>query len=317
MNRKRAVGLLLMLIGLTGCNRPEYVAPTVTETSVPTATPLPSPTPIREINLPVQPEEAPEPLPPFTRDNPATDLADIVPLLDHIKAQFFAQIDRPGWYGRKSYGVYSKWLHISDPASKTYDGFFNIDCENELKAEPCRMKFFYALVDGAEYNNWPTRTTTKKEEEWPIFRDCDLRLNGDRPCRLAAFGGDLYVHDHIDSLLSRDYYESATRTAWFESRKDQIFLFHRMINEDTHNGYKDETQTVRILSTEVLTEFNWETGDIVSETKTYQYEDGTDQTYENDARWYGALQLVCYGEELPPDIRPAYDLAMSLIKEIN
>ena len=29
------------------------------------------------------------------------------------------------------------------------------------------------------------------------------------------------------------------------------------------------------------------------------------------------LKLVCYGEELPPDIQPAYDLAMSLIEEIN
>lgn len=318
MNRKRAVGLLLMLIGLTGCNRPEYVAPTVTETSVPTATPLPSPTPIREINLPVQPEEAPEPLPPFTRDNPATDLADIVPLLDHIKAQFFAQIDRPGWYGRKSYEIHSSWtywLHISDPESKAYDGFFDVLCYSELGKGPCRMKFFYALVDGAEYNNWPTGTTTKKEEERPIFQNCDLRLNGDNPCRLAAIG-DHYVHAHIDSLLRRDY-EAATRTAWFESRKDRISLFHRMINEDTHNGYKDETQTVRILSTEILTEFNWETGDIVSETETYQYEDGTDQTYENDAQWYNARQLVCYGEELPPDIRPVYDLAMSLIREIN
>ena len=140
MNRKRAMGILLSVICLTGCNRPEYVAPTVTETSVPTATPLPFPPPVREINLPVPPEEATEPLPPFTRDNPATDLADIVPLFDHIKAQFFAQFDRPGWHGRKAYGVYSKWLHISDPASKAYDKFINIDCINEIRGDPCLMR---------------------------------------------------------------------------------------------------------------------------------------------------------------------------------
>ena len=315
MNRKRAMGILLSVICLTGCNRPEYVAPTVTETSVPTATPLPFPPPVREINLPVPPEEATEPLPPFTRDNPATDLADIVPLLDHIKAQFFAQIDRPGWYGRKSYNGHSYWLHISDPESKTYDGYFTIMCYNELNNEPCKVKYFYALVNGAEYNNW-TNGTTMREIERPILQGCDLRLNGDNPCRLAVFGGDLYVHDHINSLLSRDY-ESAMRSAWFETREDRISLFHRIINEDTHNGYKDETKTVRILSMEILTEFNWETGDIVSEERTYQYGDGTDQTYENDAQWCDGLKLVCYGEELPPDIQPAYDLAMSLIEEIN
>ena len=176
------------------------------------------------------------------------------------------------------------------------------------------MRNFNALVDGIQYTN--ENENVAKISESTIFQSCDLQLNGENPCRLAVFGGNLYVHDHIDSLLSRNL-GPTTRAAWIESHDGRTSLFLR-INEDTQGGYKDKTQTVKILTTEILTEFDWNSGDILYEKHTNHYDDGTDgDGFMIDAQTSEGLKLVCYGEEFPPDIQPAYDLAMSLIDNIT
>ena len=333
MNKKAFI-FILIIFAASACNRQVYVAPTPTlpnpqiwqdmnnqaqsELSVSSEQQEPHQNPLQNSQADIQVDFS------CTEANPCTDPIKIEAFLRYISDRYLADITKPGWYTNPdSFHLGGIWVYIDDP-------------------QTTHIQEIFMLVKAKKYSN-PYGSMIVNQVLLPDRKNCGFSINADRtdvictsinrlhnPVYTLIDGVELESHFLLGNYFLNVYIEIAffskpdqwdvprqideSREAWFNIEQGVPVLVVKHHSEGL-GGLKCQDCTARSLSAESTLEFNWNTGELISEKSLVLYDDGSQAEWEMPPETLRQYHYQYY-DALPAEIEKLYVEAAQKTREV-
>lgn len=319
---KKVIISIIILLTVCSCSREVYVAPTPT---------LPNPQIWEHTEIQAQSEHSVtsqqediylNPLHntqaeiqmdlSYTEANPCTDSVVIKAFLRHVSNRYLAEMTKPGWYSNPnsilSGGV---WVHIDDPQTTHIQEMVSLYVTKNYSGGNLAV-LQILLSDGKDCG------FSINETRSDVLCSSMNRLNN--PAYTLKDGVELESYFSLGNYFLNYYLEIAlfsepaqwvdqrqtddSLKAWFLIEQGEPILVVRRHLEGV-GGLKCQDCTARSLSAESTFEFNWNTGELISEKNLVLYNDGSKSEWEAPPETLRQFHFQYY-DELPKKIEELY-----------